>query len=78
MVCKQSLCCEALPTPHCIQRELKSCLGRPMAHDLTGMTNGQQSLWSAGLRRLFALNQVITFFTRAGDMGKWRKRLPLS
>jgi hypothetical protein len=49
-----------------------------MAHDQTGMTNGQQSLWRAGLHRLFALNQVITFFTRAGDMGKWRKRLPLS
>jgi len=27
MVCKQSLCCDALPTPHCIQRELKSDLG---------------------------------------------------
>jgi hypothetical protein len=25
-----------------------------------------------------ALNQVITVFTLAGDMGKWRKRLPLS
>jgi hypothetical protein len=49
-----------------------------MVHDQTGMTNGQQSLWMAGLHRLFAHNQVITFFTRAGDMGKWRKRLPLS
>ena len=27
---------------------------------------------------LSTLNQVIAFFTLAGDIGKWRKRFPLS
>jgi hypothetical protein len=55
---------------------IRERLGRSPANALAAAAAIDAALAAPAKR--CALNQVITVLTLAGDMGKWRKRLPLS